>query len=128
VIKRYKKKCTGCKNKEYLFGHGLCRQCYNIKYLKPIPTSKIPINKISNSQKKRHANYMLLRNEYLLENPICERCNLHFATECHHKKGKDGINLFRHFMAVCRKCHQYIEVNSKEAKEEGWTISRINEE
>ena len=86
-----------------------------------------PIPKVSKNQKKRLEKYLQLRNEYLQNNPVCEVCKTKPSGEIHHRKGRDGNNLFGYFLAVDRECHRYIEENSEWAKSMGYTISRLKD-
>lgn len=124
-IARKEKKCKNCGLDKFLFGHGLCKFCYGAKFKKPIKSNK-RINKKSPSFLKRHNKYMLLRNLFLEEFKICQACNSSESTEVHHKAGRDGDNLFKDFLAVCRSCHDKIENNPIWAKEQGYSISRLN--
>lgn len=49
------------------------------------------------------------------------------ATECHHKKGRIGKLLLdtRYWLAVSREGHKWIEEHPIEAKEKGWSLSRL---
>lgn len=121
-----KKKCLDC-NKPYVFSKGLCKFCWKIQYGKPI-------NKVSESKKKKDEEYKIVRDEFMLEHPICQakinnsktKCSIN-STDCHHISGKVG-DLYldkKNFLAVCRPCHNYIEVNPKEAKELGFSKNRL---
>ena len=90
-----------------------------------ITRSQKPIPKISKNQKKRLEKYQKKRDEYLKNHPVCEVCGNKPATEIHHRKGREGNNLFQYFLAVDRECHTWIENNSEKAKEKGWSISRM---
>jgi len=53
-------------------------------------------------------------------------CNL-FSTDVHHKAGRVGddyLNMNK-WLAVCRNCHTWIEINPVEAKELGFSESRL---
>lgn len=137
MIQRKKKICKECGVQNYIVGKGLCEVCYR-KQLRPIqrtskPTSRKPckISKVSKSQVTRNKKYLELRKIHLEEKPLCEAqlpgCS-RIATEIHHKGGRDGENLFRHFLSVCRGCHETIEMNPEMAKEREFTISRLKKE
>lgn len=80
---------------------------------------------------KKHASnlreYKKIRDNFMIENPNCERCG-NEATDVHHKKGKIGNDLIdvRYFLSVCRSCHYWIECNPKEAKELGFSLNRLD--
>jgi hypothetical protein len=132
VIKRKKKICKCCKTEQYLFAKGMCEPCYYVEFPKkplkrtPIQQKPYTIPKVSDSQKKRNAQYILLRDEYLKTHSICECCNQNKSSEIHHKGGRIGQNLFINFLAVCRPCHQWIELHPEEAKDQGYSITRLN--
>ena len=50
------------------------------------------------------------------------------ATEVHHKKGRIGKLLtdIRYFLGVCRECHNKIELNPTWAKENGYSLNRLD--
>lgn len=49
------------------------------------------------------------------------------ATQVHHKKGRIGKLLLdvRFFLPVTQDCHQYIEEHPEWAKEQGYSLSRL---
>ncbi len=73
--------------------------------------------------------YRTLRRDFLIDNPICgvlaSKCTLQ-STQIHHKKGR-GVNLtnVETFLACCFNCHRWIEEHPKEAKELGYSESRL---
>ena len=73
--------------------------------------------------------YLKKKKEYLTAHIRCEvkGCN-HVSIDLHHRKGRVGKLLYdeKYFMAVCRKHHTEIETNPKEAKEKGYSLSRLN--
>jgi hypothetical protein len=50
----------------------------------------------------------------------CERCNA-AATDLHHKRGRTGSLLIdvRHWVALCRPCHDWVGAHIAEAREAG---------
>lgn len=126
MITRKKKWCKGCESEQFLFGKKLCINCYNKQNNNGIKKSESKIPRISKTQKSREAKYKELQTIYLQNNPICECCATAKSVEIHHKAGRDGNNLFQHFLAVCRTCHDKIEMNPIWAKENGYSISRLN--
>lgn len=52
----------------------------------------------------------------------------HHSTDVHHKAGRAGeLYLNEEFwLAVCRACHMWIETHPKEAREKGFSVSKIN--
>ena len=88
------------------------------------------MRKVSKKQSANLRQYKKVREAYLESNPNCEAklngCTFE-STEIHHKKGRIG-NLLQddtYFLAVCRNCHHYIELNPIEAKEKGFSLSRL---
>lgn len=99
---------------------------------KPEPVKKKPkpIPKVSANQIERLAKYRKVRDQFMNENKNCqarlENCTIK-ATDIHHSKGKIGDLLTdkRYFKALCRNCHSYLEVHPNEAKEKGFSLSRL---
>ena len=95
------------------------------------PTNRKPIARRSPKRAKQERDYMKERKTFLLSSPSCQAhliniCTKH-STDVHHKKGRIGQLLTdtKFFLAVCRPCHDWIELNPKEAKELGYSINRI---
>lgn len=82
----------------------------------------------SQKRAKQEREYAKLRKVYLFTHPVCEviGCGCE-STEIHHKKGRIGDLLTdeRYFLAVCRSHHNYIELHPEEAKEKGYSLSRL---
>ena len=98
---------------------------------KPAPKKKKEakrIRKVSKSRKSEKTLYLIARELYINQHPICERCNRKHSDQIHHKGGRIGSLLYdkRYFLAVCDTCHKWIEANPKLSKEEGWSISRLS--
>ena len=76
--------------------------------------------------------YSKLRDAFLVAKPRCEAkltgCT-GVSTEIHHKAGRVGDKYLRigTWLAVCRNCHTWIEINPTAAKELGFSESRLNE-
>ena len=78
---------------------------------------------------KTTRSYSKLRREFLMENPMCHarihNCALQ-ATDIHHKQGRDDHHLdITTWLPVCRSCHMWIETNPADAKELGFSDSKI---
>lgn len=103
MITRKLKICFGCKLPKLIYknkdGEKYCKTCYFSIF------GFAKIKPVADKQAKRLKKYMVLRNEYLTKHPICEICQIAPAIEIHHKKGRIGDNLFQHFCAICRDCH-----------------------
>jgi hypothetical protein len=131
MIRRQKKKCRKCKKPSFLFSKGLCYSCYSlekVKQKKNVKDTKYKIPRVSEKEKARKRAYKELRYIYLRDHPICEveDCS-HKAIEIHHKAGRVGDALYNHFLAVCENCHKRIEENPIWAKENNYSITRIND-
>lgn len=71
--------------------------------------------------------YYVLSADYLKDHPMCECCKKAFATEIHHKKGRGiWLNIVKYFLAVCRLCHDKIEEHPDWAKQNNYSLSRLN--
>lgn len=87
------------------------------------------IRRRSKKRAKQEREYKEVREMYLNMNPWCEVKGCHCeATEIHHKKGRIGELLTNTiwFMSVCRSHHNYIENHPNEAKNEGYSYSRLS--
>lgn len=89
-----------------------------------------PIPKVSKKQIERYKEYRIVRDEFMKLHPTCQArlsgCTVK-ATDLHHSRGKIGDLLTdkRHFKALCRSCHRFIEENPKFSKENGYSENRI---
>lgn len=117
-----------------VFGKKLCLYHYKKEFPKKFQIKRKPmkiggstnkIKKTSDKQKNRLKKYYKLREIYLKEHSFCEfpECNSK-EIEIHHKKGRTGENLFKHFMSVCRYHHMYIHECGQEAYEKEWLIKK----
>ena len=93
-----------------------------------------PVKPMSKTQRHRIAKYSLVRAEYLAERGTCEAkipgvCTGR-ATDVHHRAGRVGDLLTdkSNFLAVCRECHNEIEMRPEWAKEKGFSRSRLKTE
>lgn len=139
-MKAKKKLCDGCKEEQFIWkndkGNRYCKTCWSRlqtvtgKHTKPT-TSRKPIAPRSKKRAAQEREYSKLRKDFLLSSPTCQaklpnRCT-HHATDVHHMKGRIGPLLTdtKFFLAVCRSCHDWIETHPEEAKELGFSISKI---
>jgi|TARA_R100000541_G_scaffold16916_3_gene26601 hypothetical protein len=89
------------------------------------------INNYSKKMSKLNAAYTKMRVPYLTDNPVCH-ANIHNcsikATDIHHKQGR-GLNHLNvdTWLPVCRNCHMWIEENTVEAIELGFSLPRTQE-
>ena len=144
-----KKKCKGCgeplefvlrngiKTRLQKNGFGLnCGCAFNEAYKNIDNNLKKNVkdyekSKIAKRSKKRIAQekiYSQLRKAFLnkKENKICPITNER-TTEIHHKKGRIGDLLIdtRYWIALSRTGHIFIEQNPEWAKENGYSLSRL---
>lgn len=129
------KQCEGCKEMTIIWKRegrlGYCKSCWSQKIPTKKPTLQKPIARRSSKQAKKEAAYMVIRNMYIKNHPMCEAhiqgvCT-QVSSDVHHKKGRGEYLLDdTTFLAVCRGCHQYIETNPTVAKELGFSINRLN--
>lgn len=122
------KMCAGCEQMKYIWkSHGkekYCKECwYKIEKPKPIAA-------ISKKMQKTVGEYSGLRTAFLIIHPFCKAklqgCTGE-ATDVHHMSGRGEDHLkIATWMAVCRSCHTWIELNPIEAKELGFSKSRLN--
>lgn len=124
------KLCTGCDEPKLIWKSvgkrdKYCKECwYNIEKPKSI-------SPISTKRQVEMDEYGKKRKAYLALHSTCQ-ANLvdctGQATEIHHKAGRLGdlYTKVSNFLAVCRNCHTYIELNPEDAKHLGLSESRLN--
>lgn len=114
----------------------ICRKKFIAKYFNQKPCStecrKVfevdnptkEINKVSEKRTKEEKIYYAKKLVYMTNNSLCECGCGKSAEDLHHKNGRVGKMLYNefYFMAVTRKCHDWIHLNPKEAREKGWLI------
>jgi hypothetical protein len=78
----------------------------------------------SGTEARRMAVYVGIAEMYKQARPCCA-CRLPMcetdASDVHHKLGREGLLLFdvRHWLPVCRPCHDWIHAHPEEAKRLG---------
>lgn len=111
-----------------------CKTCF-FKYFNK-PTAKAPpkknISKVGSKLLAELAVYRKKRIKFLTENPLCQGnlkgCTFE-STDLHHAKGRGKyLNVENYFRALCRNCHDYIELHPDEAKELKLSINRLTDE
>lgn len=110
------------------------KKVYELKRtpLKPkssgLKSNSKPIKQVSSKQQKRLTEYNKVATEYKKSNPICERCLIAETSDIHHRKGRVGelLSDSKWFMAVCRPCHNWIEVHPEESRRLGYSLSRLS--
>jgi hypothetical protein len=129
MIQAKLKKCAGCNELKHIWkSHGkekFCKECwYNIEKPKSI-------SPVSAKRRVEMDEYSKKRTAFLIVKPQCEAklvdCTIK-STDVHHKTGRVGDNYLKisSWLAVCRNCHSWIENNPIEAKELGYSESRLD--
>jgi hypothetical protein len=142
------KKCDSCGNDRVIWknerGNRYCKACWaylnkdNVRQAKqskplkrtPLKRSTTPIRKRSKKRASQENVYSRLRKEFLLSSHTCQaklpNCT-HTSTDVHHMRGRVGDLLTdtTHWLSVCRSCHNWIELNPKEAKKLGFSKDRL---
>jgi hypothetical protein len=125
------KTCDGCQKMTVIWknheGFKYCKYCWSCQKAINNNSSQKPtdykIPQVSSKRAKKDAEYLKLRQRFLTENPLCQisvaGCS-HGATDVHHTKSgsdRDTYYLIQStWIASCRACHQWVHLNSKEAR------------
>jgi hypothetical protein len=130
MIKAKLKKCTQCNQEKVIWKSvgkrdKYCKECwYSIDKPKSIsPVSKKRQVEMDEYSKKRLA-FLALHHNCQAKLVGCTGK----STDIHHSKGRLGDNYLNisTWFALCRACHSYLETNPEEAKELGFSKSRLN--
>lgn len=136
------KKCDRCGEQKVIWknhrGNRYCQGCWKLELPKSSQSNKPttrrkPIPQRSPSRLKLELQYSKVRKVFLSSRPVCEAhlsgCTTH-STDVHHKAGRVGKLYLDEskWLAVCRACHSWIETHPKEARELGFSISRLQTE
>jgi hypothetical protein len=88
-----------------------------------------PIKKVSQKRNLENKEYLKVRKVFLQSLMFCQvnSCKK-LPTEVHHKKGRIGKLLTdtRYFLGVCRECHNKIELEPLWAKENNYSLNRLD--
>jgi hypothetical protein len=129
MIKAKLKKCAGCEKEKHIWkSHGKEKYCKECWYTIDKPKSISPVSK---KRQVEMDEYSKKRKAFLALKPQCEAylvgCT-RTSSDVHHKAGRVGDNYLKisTWLAVCRSCHTYIETHPEEAKELGFSESRLN--
>ena len=129
MIKAKLKKCASCEQMKHIWkSHGKEKYCKECWYTIDKPKSISPVSK---KRQVELDHYSKLRMVFLIAKPFCEAKIIHCtgnSTDVHHKSGRTGENYLKMstWLAVCRNCHKWIEENPIEAKELGFSNSRLD--
>lgn len=95
---------------------------------------KPAVKKVSDKRKEQNHEYFKLVEQFKKDNPQCHAkilvgmvsiCTIN-TEDPHHRKGRGKYLLdVSTWLPVCRNCHIYIENHPEEAKEKGWSESRL---
>lgn len=93
-------------------------------------SSKKKVSKIrplSSKMAKKLAEYRIVRDEFLKDNPTCARCGTTNNLSLHHMIDRVGKNLTdkNNFMTLCIPCHRFVTDNSEYAIKNGYSKSRL---
>ena len=105
------------------FSGAYCKICSE----PPEKKARKNIRKVSKKRVEENKEYLVVRNQYLIQNPICEYegCKAK-ATELHHKNARNGarLNDNNYFMSICSEHHLCVHANPKESFKKGYLILR----
>ena len=140
------KKCQAANCGYNVFSNGFCIRHQHLrvdeKYVSTVKkkqsilmkprkgTSRTFIKRVSKKMSQSLKVYHGKRIIFLLERPRCEikvsGCTGE-ATTVHHSKGRIGplLNDVRYWVPGCMNCHTWVENNPAEAKERGFSVSRL---
>lgn len=123
------KNCNGCNQLKHIWkSHGKEKYCKECWYSMEPPKKISPVSK---KMRETMDEYSKKRAAFLVVHSKCQAklvgCTGE-ATDVHHKAGRGENHLkISTWLAVCRSCHSWIELNPLEAKELGLSESRLNE-
>lgn len=137
MLQAKKKKCSGCGETTVIWKsegrEKYCKQCWSCHKTSGVRQTsakkRTALSPRSPKQRRIEAAYAVLRKAYLDSHQMCQAhlsgCST-YATDIHHKAGR-GENMLDQstYLAVCRPCHQWIELNPTEAKEKGFSVERL---
>lgn len=80
---------------------------------------------------KTNSEYSKLRKVFFDKHPMCQakihNCSLK-STDVHHMKGRGKYHLDTStWLSVCRSCHNWIENNPEDAKDLGFSMTRVDD-
>jgi len=134
MINQKKKICNNCNTEQFIWkndkGSRYCKNCwFKSKEPDSKPLKFKPINVKSKKMIVLDQAYTQLRKSFMEKNPMCQaalaNCSRN-STDVHHMKGRgENYLVVSTWLSVCRSCHTYIEEHPLEAKELGYSISRL---
>jgi hypothetical protein len=129
MIQAKLKKCAGCSQLKHIWkSHKKDKYCKECWYSIEKPKSIAPVSKkrqvAMDEYSKRRIAFLALHTTCQAKIPGCTA----LSSDVHHKIGRTGDNYLNMntWLAVCRSCHTWIETNPVEAKELGFSESRLS--
>jgi|694.fasta_scaffold92874_3 hypothetical protein len=129
MIQAKLKECAGCNELKHIWkSHGKNKYCQSCWYRIDKPKSISPVSK---KRQVEMDEYSKKRLAFLALHVTCQAklvgCT-GASTDVHHKAGRVGDNYLNmsKWLALCRNCHSWIETNPEDAKELGYSESRLN--
>lgn len=127
--------CIQCGNSK-VESNGLCASCaHAIRRAERMTVKEAkPLNKVSDKRGTELRKYALQKKQFMLNKWCAYHGKPCLPVDIHHQMGRVGfadekeIPLLldvRYWIPVCRQAHEWIEQHSKEAKEQGFSFSRI---
>jgi len=140
-MKVKQKSCDGCGELRHIWKNvteegvrkkycKTCWSCRNSTSTKPKLSSK-PIRNRSPKRAKQEGEYSKEAKAFKEEHPFCQACLPGICTgkthDVHHKAGRVADLLLdqEYWLAVCRQCHEWIETHPIEARDLGYSVSKI---
>ncbi len=140
------KTCSVCNKETYLWKSkpASCKECWlkikaqeqssgpkSYKTTEKKESRLYRIKSVSDKKLIELKEYRKKRDAYMKANPICQfpSCTLK-SEDLHHVKGRVGALLTdeRHFKALCRSHHRWVEENPTDAKSMGLSASRLRKQ
>lgn len=136
MFKPNKSICIKCNQEKIIVvKKGFCDKCNyeHKKEKKGLPVQRPQLNHRSDKRAKEERLYSIISKQYLKDHPKCEAnikgvCSGNPSNQVHHRAGRIGELLLdtKYFLAVEFNCHRYIEDNIAWAKEQGFSVTRLN--
>lgn len=128
MIQTKLKSCAGCQELKHIWkSHGKDKYCKDCWHKLDEPKKISPVSKkmkvVMDEYSKKRAAFLIVHSKCQAKLQGCTAD----ATDVHHKAGRGENHLkISTWLAVCRSCHSWIELNPTEAKELGYSENRLN--
>jgi len=123
------KMCQGCQSLKHIWKSDkkdkYCKECwYKIEKPKSIAPVSVKRQVAMDEYSKKRLAFLAVHTSCQAKLVSCTGV----ATDVHHKAGRTGDNYLNMntWLAVCRPCHSWIEINPEKAKELGFSQSRLD--